>query len=123
MKIIPRIIFHAIVNVVAFYALAYFMTTFEISNDFIQVLTAALFLTAVNIFIRPILKFFLSPFIIITFGLFVVVINTFLLYGVDNYSDGINIVGFQSLVLSAVIISIFNLLVGSSAKSIYRKSI
>lgn len=123
MKLVSRIIFHGCANIVAFYVIAYGIRSFQVSSDFREVLIAAAFLTLANIFIRPILKLILSPFIIITFGLFVIAINAFLLYVVDNYSAGITIYGTKTLVIAALIISVINILISSSAKSLFRKSV
>ena len=123
MKLFSRIILHGCANVVAFYAIAYGIRSFQTSSDFLEVLTAAAFLTLANIFIRPILKLILSPFIIITFGLFVIVINAFLLWVVDNNSAGITIDGTQTLVIAAIIVSIINILISGSAKSLFQKSV
>src|SRR3989344_155684 len=118
MKLFSRIILHGCANVVAFYAIAYGTHSFQISSDFLEVLTAAAFLTLANIFIRPILKLILSPFIIITFGLFVIAINAFILYMVDIYSAGITIDGTRTLVIAALVVSVVNILMSSSAKSL-----
>ena len=65
-----------------------------------------------------VLKFFLHwllvllslPFIILTLGLFLIVINAFLLWLTDKLIEGFHIQGFLSTLLASVLISILDLL-------------
>jgi putative membrane protein len=57
---------------------------------------AGLFMTIINIFIKPILKILALPFIILTAGLFMIFINAFLLW-ILSYS--LDIIKFQNVSL------------------------
>ena len=57
------------------------------------------------------LKFFTFPLILLTFGLFLLVINGFLLWLTDKMLDGIEIKGFGPLATMTVLISLGHVLV------------
>ncbi|MGQ9571147.1 MAG: phage holin family protein [Thermodesulfovibrionales bacterium] len=64
----------------------------------------------VNSFIRPIVKFFAFPFIILTLGLFTFIINALMLLLTETLSDyfnlGLQIHGFLPALWGALIVSI-----------------
>ncbi|MBI4119398.1 MAG: phage holin family protein [Parcubacteria group bacterium] len=122
MRFIARIIFYAFVNTVAFLALPYFLPGFQISGNFRDVIIAAALLTLVNIFIRPLLKLLLGPFIILSFGLLIIGINAALLYAVDIYSEGISINGLGTLLVATIFISAVHIIVNFAGKSLFEKA-
>jgi putative membrane protein len=67
---------------------------------------AALF-GLINTVIGSILKLFTLPAVILTFGLFVFVINAAMLMLTDRWSDVITIDSFTSALLGSLLISIF----------------
>ncbi len=75
----------------------------------------------INIFIKPILKFILSPVIVLTFGLGVVLVNALTLYFLDFFMANIAVSGLKPLFYATLIISLINLLIGFSAKRIYKE--
>jgi putative membrane protein len=62
-----------------------------------------------NAFLRPILVLFTLPFVILTLGLGLIVINAFLLYVVGHWVNGFVVDGALSAVFGAVIISVTNM--------------
>ena len=68
---------------------------------------AALF-GLINTFIGSILKLFTLPAVILTFGLFVFVINAAMLMLTDRWSDVITIDSFTSALVGSFLISIFS---------------
>jgi putative membrane protein len=68
---------------------------------------AALF-GLINTFIGSILKLFTLPAVILTFGLFVFVINAAMLMLTDRWSDVITIDSFTSALIGSLLISIFS---------------
>ncbi len=67
---------------------------------------AVVILSFLNAIIRPILYILSAPFILVTFGFFVVLINAFLLYLVSGLVKGFLVSGFWSAVGGAILISI-----------------
>lgn len=68
---------------------------------------AALF-GLINTFIGSILKLFTLPAVILTFGLFVFVINAAMLMLTDRWSDVITVDSFTSALIGSLLISIFS---------------
>ena len=68
-------------------------------------IAAVVILSFLNAIIRPILYLLSAPFILVTFGLFVVLINGFLLYLVSVLVKGFIVSGFWPAVGGALIIS------------------
>jgi len=108
MRFIGRFFISLISNTLAILAAGYFVTGFEFSGDFISLITAALILSLINAFIRPVLKLFFGPLILLTLGLFVIVINSLTLYFLDILVNQITIVGTESLIISTLIFSLVN---------------
>lgn len=67
---------------------------------------AVVILAFLNAIIRPILYLLSAPFIIVTLGFFMVLINAFLLYLVGGIVKGFLVTGFWSAVGGAILISI-----------------
>lgn len=71
-------------------------------------LIAALVLVLVNILIKPLLWLITLPINLITFGLFSLVINAWMIMLMDKMVGGIHIAGFWLSVLIALIITLLN---------------
>lgn len=65
-----------------------------------------LVLAILNAVVRPLLYVLSAPFIVVTLGLFMVVINAFLLHMVSVLVTGFHVVGFWPAVGGAVLISL-----------------
>jgi putative membrane protein len=122
MRLIGRFIFHVLSNALAILAAAYFVTNFKFDGDFLQLLATALILTLINTFVRPLLKLFLGPFILLTFGLLIIVINAATLYILDLWSTPLTIVGYEALLFGTLIVSAVNILMNFAGRSLFRKN-
>lgn len=69
-------------------------------------LCASLLLGIINAFVRPVLLLLSFPFIIVTLGIFIFVINALLLLLVSKIVPGFLVSGFWSAFFGAIIISI-----------------
>ena len=67
---------------------------------------AVIILAFLNAIIRPILYLLSAPFILVTFGFFMVLINAFLLYVVGGLVKGFLVSGFWPAVGGAILISV-----------------
>jgi putative membrane protein len=80
----------------------------------------ALVFSLINTFVAPVVKTLSLPFIIITLGLFLLVINALLLMLTDWIADKLDVTfyveSFGWAVLGAIVISIVNAVLGSFAK-------
>ena len=75
-------------------------------RDTISLLEAALLLGVINAVVRPILVILTLPLTLITFGLFLLVINALTLKLVTVFLHGFHVQGFWPAVWGALIVSI-----------------
>ena len=76
-------------------------------------LGASLLLGIINAFVRPILLLLSLPFIIVTMGLFIFVINALLLLLVSKIVPAFQVAGFWSAFFGAIIISLVSWILSS----------
>ena len=80
------------------------------TGGWMPLLGVALVFGVVNGFIRPLAKILTFPIVIVTLGLFLLVINGFMLWLTSAMSDALNlgfhVHGFWSAVLGALVVSI-----------------
>jgi len=77
-------------------------------------LIAALVLALLNVFVKPLLLLVSLPFILLSLGLFLVVVNALLLSLTAWLVDGFRVEGFWPAVGGALIISLVNLFFGGT---------
>lgn len=116
MKLFARLIFSFFSNLVALLFAGAFIPGFEISANLINLLIAAAIFTLINLYIRPLVKLILSPIIILTLGLFILVINAGMLYLLDILSVNVTITGIEPLIYGTLLITAVNILLHFSAK-------
>ncbi len=108
MKFIFKLFIIIISNTLALYIANKFISDFIITTNYIGFLKVGLALGIINTFVRPILKLFSFPLIMITFGLFTFLINILLLYCASYLFDFFTINSFTAGILGLLIISITN---------------
>lgn len=121
LKLIAKIAFHVLSNAAALLTAAYFVSGFVLQGDIASILVTAAILTAINTFVKPILKLFLGPLILLTFGLFSVVINGITLIILDIFSDPLTIQGNLPLLYGTLIVTAVNMVLALAGKWIYKK--
>lgn len=89
----------------AIYLLATYTPAMTITEPKVAVF-AALVLGLLNTLVRPIIKLFALPITLITFGLFSLIINGFMLIIVPKIVSGVTVNGFWWGVAGAALISI-----------------
>ncbi|MDX2225724.1 MAG: phage holin family protein [Verrucomicrobiae bacterium] len=85
-------------------------------DDWQSLLIAALVLGILNTFVKPIISLLSLPFIVLTFGLFLVLINGFLLYLTTQVVHGFHVDGFWAHVWGALVISIVSFFLGGGGR-------
>lgn len=108
MKIIAKIAVAVVVNALALVVAAYFVMGFNLEVDLRSLFLLAAVLTALNFFLKPILKLILGPIIVITLGLGLILVNAVILYILDMLSNNLNIDGVGALLYSSIIIGLVN---------------
>lgn len=87
---------------------AVFVASWIVGIDYTGIgclLAASLLLGIINAFVRPILFFLSIPFILVTLGLFILIINALMLKLVSEIVPCFRVHGFWSAIFGAVIIS------------------
>ena len=79
-----------------------------------SILIAALVLGVLNAFVKPALNILSLPFIVVTLGLFLLVINALLLMLAAWLVPGFHVAGFWSAVAGSLVVSIVSFFLGSS---------
>lgn len=74
-------------------------------------------LSLFNAILKPLLLLFTLPFIVLTLGIGVWLINALLFWAVGKLVDGFDVAGFGSALLGAAVVSITNLVVSGMLKS------
>lgn len=115
---ITKIIILFALNAAALYAAVYFVDGFEIIGGRVEFAVVAAIFTLINFFIKPIIKLVLSPVIIITLGLGLVLVNAVMLYFLDFVSDSVIINGTIPLIYATVVISVVHFVLGFFMKKI-----
>lgn len=88
------------------------------SDSTVRLIIAALVLGILNAILRPILFLLSLPLLVVTLGLFMLIINALLLYTVGFLVPGFHVSGFGSAFLGSLVISfisiILNLFIGGT---------
>lgn len=111
MKFLIRVIVDSLALAAAAWLIEGIKVTEEAREDqAIALVLVALIFGVINAFVKPILKLFSLPFIILTLGLFLLVINAALLlltsWIAGEIGLGFEVDGFWTAVLGAIVITI-----------------
>ena len=108
-----RILIHWLVSAVAVYVTAHMLPGIDI-RSFGAALVVALALGLINAILKPVLVFFSIPFLIVTLGLFMLVINAVLLQLAALLVDGFFVQSFGWAVLGSICISVVSWLMNAA---------
>ena len=101
-----------IATALAVLLVAYLMNGVTV-DDSITALLVALVLGLLNNFVMPILVVLTIPFTLFTLGLFLIVINIFIIYTVSEIVPGFHISGWFTAFLFGVLVSFFTSIIES----------
>lgn len=117
-----RFLIRLVINAVALLAAIFLIKGIEYTGPWIGIFWLAVIFGLVNAFLRPILKFLSFPLIILTLGLFSLVINTFMLWltSVIGERFALNLViqapVFWNALLGALVISVVSVILNTVLK-------
>ena len=106
-----------LVNALAFFAIGSYVSGVYVATDIKDLLLLSAIFTVLYFILRPIVKMFLGPFIILTLGLGLLVVNAIMLILVDFLSPALKIDGVESLAIATIAISVINFLLHISEKN------
>lgn len=100
-----------LLNAVALLLLPEVIAGLEVAS-YTSALVTALLLGLINALIRPVLILITLPITLLTLGLFTLVINALLFWGVSGLVSGVTVAGFWPAFWSALLYSILTWLIG-----------
>jgi putative membrane protein len=100
-------------NIIALYVAALIVPGVFYHGSFWPLVLAALVFGILNMLVRPVLIFLTLPAVIVTFGLFILIINALMLYITSAAVHQYHIGGFWSTIGAVIVISIINLILHS----------
>lgn len=116
MSFLLRIIIQILANSASILAADWLVPGFVFRGEWQELFIAGAILGIVNSFIRPIIKLLTFPIIILTLGLFTVIINVAMLYLAASFIPNLIINGFWAGFWAVIIISIINSLIANIFK-------
>ena len=103
------------------YAVAILITSYLLPGVHVESFTAAFILAAVlavlNVTLKPLLIILTIPFTLVTFGLFLLVINAVIILIAESIIPGVLVDGFWWALLFSLIVSLVNSVVTALTKS------
>ncbi|NEX14285.1 MAG: phage holin family protein [Prosthecochloris sp.] len=108
----PYILLGWLINALSVYATATLLGGIYIKS-FWAALLVALVLGLINAIVKPILVFFSIPFIIVTLGLFLLIINALMLMLAAALVDGFAVSSFGWALLGSLVISLVSWMLSS----------
>jgi putative membrane protein len=124
-----KLLLRWLINGVALYVAAELVRGIDIKGGWLALAVMALIFGLVNALIRPILKFLTCPLIMLTLGLFTLVINALMLQLAAwlgrQFGIGFYVAGFWPAILGALVISVVSfvltMLIGDDDKDKKRR--
>ncbi len=109
-------VIRVIVNALALQAAAWFIPGIQLSGGFGDVMLVALLFGLVNALLKPIVFLFSLPFVILTLGLFALVVNGVMLWVTAGLTTHLAVSGLLSAILGSIVISLVTMVLGGVLK-------
>lgn len=109
-KFLYRIAIAFAANLVALWIASRYITGFQISSNWQDFLYVTAIFTLLYIFLRPVLKLFFGPVIVLTLGIGLLFINVLVLYLLQSFTDKVAITGLVPMIYASLIIGLVNFL-------------
>jgi len=105
-----KLLLRLAINAAALWAAAELVDGIQLADSLGRVLVVALLFGVINTLIKPILQLFSLPFLILTLGLFTLVINALMLILTAALTSSLSVTGFGAAILGSLVISLVNVL-------------
>ena len=102
-----------LVNALALAVAAWLFDGIELSGDVLDVLLVALVFGLLNAVLKPLLLFFSIPLLIVTLGLFALVVNAVMLLLTSRILESFEVSGFWTALFGSIVISIVTIVLGA----------
>lgn len=104
-----NLIVRLFINAVALWGAARLLDGIQLTGDFGGVLVVALIFGLLNALIRPVAMLLSLPFLLLTLGLFTLVINALMLWLTAGLTSYLTVSGFGSALLGSLVISVVSI--------------
>ncbi len=111
MPFIPKLLLTSVAILIA----GYFLPGIHV-DSFWTALVVALVLSFLNVFLKPLMVLLTIPFTVITFGLFLLVINAVIILIASSWVNGFKVDGFWWAMIFSIILSFISSLLESLVK-------
>lgn len=98
---------YLLINTISIFAVSYILSGIQI-DTFLTAVIVAVVMAVLNVTLRPLLILITIPITIITFGLFLLVINVLVLYAAEALIGGFHIAGFWWALAFSLLVSFVN---------------
>lgn len=110
-----KLIIRLLLNAVAVVILSKLLSGVSV-DSYTTAIIVAVVLSLLNLFVKPILIILTIPFTIITFGLFLLVINAFIIYLASNLIGGFSVNSVWTAIIFSILLSILQSILHSLLK-------
>ena len=100
------------VNALALAAAAWLIDGIRMSEDFVDVLVVALVFGVLNAILKPILVVLSIPLIVVTLGIFALIVNAAMLMITAALLDDFAVSGLGAAILGSIVISLVTMILG-----------
>jgi len=111
------IVIQIAVNIAAVMAAKSFVPGVNIPNDFMSLLEIAGILAFFNIFLKPVAEMILGPFILVTFGGIILVINAVILWLATYFVPAFSFDSIIALAETTLILAVANFLIALARRA------
>ena len=100
-----KLILRLVINAAALWAAARYVDGISLTDDLVGVFIVALIFGLINALLKPIVTVLSVPFILLTLGLFTLVVNALMLYATAGLTDLLYVSGFWAAFWGSIVIS------------------
>ncbi len=105
-----------LINTLSIFAVSYVLSGIEI-DSITTALIVAVVMAVLNVTLKPLLIVLTIPLTVITFGLFLLVVNVLVLYAADALIDGFRIAGFWWALAFSLLVALVNSILFKPART------
>ena len=111
-----RILLQILVNGAGVFLAAYLVPGIHYSGSLLYLLLVGLVIGVINLLVKPLVTLLSLPFVVLTLGLFFLVINGALFYLASLLLTNLTVEGCLPAILGGLVLALFNWLVGGLVK-------
>jgi putative membrane protein len=111
---VRNFVIRLLVNALALWAAAEVVPGIELSGAFADILIVALIFGILNAVLKPVLMIFSIPFLVLTLGLFALIVNGAMLMITARVTDYLSVSGLGAAILGSLVISLVTMVLGKA---------